>query len=83
MTPRPVPAPVSDTTAARALAHHVRDARRAMASYARDCPFTDVRAELARWRAVDRAHTSDTAEWWFATLRLRDIADRAESETRA
>lgn len=37
-----------------------------------------IRCELLAWRAVDRAHTPDTAKGWDALLRLRDIADQAE-----
>jgi hypothetical protein len=54
-----------------------------MTAIAREHGLTDSRAALIAWRAVDRTHPADTAEWWDATLRLRDIADRAERETRA
>jgi hypothetical protein len=73
VTARPVPAPIPDATAAVTR----------MAAIAREHGLTDTRAALAEWRAVDRTHTADTAEWWEATLRLRDRADRAERETRA
>lgn len=73
MTPRPVPAPVSDATAAVTR----------MTAIAREHGLTDTRAELIAWRAVDRTYPPDMAEWWEATLRLRDAADRAERETRA
>ena len=86
MTPRPVP--VSDVTVAgsRAAVHAVVARERAIArmtAIARGLGLTDTRAALIEWRAVDRTHPADTAEWWEATLRLRDIADRAERETRA
>jgi hypothetical protein len=54
-----------------------------MTAIAREHGLTDTRAELIAWRAVDRTYPPDMAEWWEATLRLRDAADRAERETRA
>ena len=32
--------------------------------------------EVRRWRAADRLFPPESAEWWDATLRFRDVADR-------
>ena len=36
----------------------------------------EVIGELRRWREADRIFPCEAAEWWDATLRLRDVADR-------
>ena len=37
---------------------------------------TEALGELRRWRAADRLFDVESAEWWDATSRLRDVADR-------
>ena len=37
---------------------------------------TEALGELMRWRAADRLFDVESVEWWDATARLRDVADR-------
>lgn len=36
----------------------------------------ELAGEVRRWREADRLFPCETTEWWDATLRLRDMADR-------